>query len=151
MNFDVEKMHLYCEAAVAEFARDHPDEVFYAFAIDSDLLCLNSEEKFVESLSKYQSNWSKHYSNQNDIHELRYNTGDWTYQGFAELNADCGFVSDLYAEHYDIAMNSEESTASTTKYARAMNELVEKLKRTKTFDTLKTTPDFQVLWVDHNY
>ena len=52
--FDVPKMTQVAAAAIADFAKAHPDEHFYGFAVDANLLCLNSEEAFAQRLAEYQ-------------------------------------------------------------------------------------------------
>jgi hypothetical protein len=47
----------FCVAEIKRFAQAHQGETFYAFAIDENLLCLNSEEAFARTLKKYQENW----------------------------------------------------------------------------------------------
>lgn len=59
MSFDVDKLIEYCEAALEAFAKDHQDETFYAFAIDADMLCLNSLEQFEITLKEYQDRWDR--------------------------------------------------------------------------------------------
>ena len=76
-----------CEKT-ADFLAKHPGETFYAFAYDCNTeygqvsLCLNGEEFFQKSLSRSQAKFSEYYSSEEDIHEYRYNTGNWQYQCF---------------------------------------------------------------------
>ena len=156
MPYDVEKLVNYCEAAINAFARKHDNETFYAFAVDADMLCLNSLEQFAVTLKDYQDRWDrrtraidspndmteedwheekfllgleerhcgldrsdKHacvaainksrerrrqegceYRTPAGILELQMNTGDWAYQGFADLREEHGFDSGLYSDHY---------------------------------------------------
>lgn len=207
MPFDVDKMFVHCKEQIQQFARQHPDETFYAFAIDANMLCLNSNEEFARTLNQYQSQWDHQtrtidslgdmteedirdeefglrlaaqysgldrsneaavlqvinegrarrratgcdYRTKEGVAELRDNTGDWAYQGFADLEADNGFDRELYGEHYNAAMESEEGHAPHTEYAIAMTELVDRLRRSDAFEGLKRTDDFVVTWVDHSY
>ena len=149
--FDVARMADFAVAKIKEFSADHQDETFYAFAIDASLLCLNSLEKHRESVADYRARWPDKYSDPELIADLRRNTGDWEYQGFAELTDDVGFDNVLYNLHYDEAMDADGFHAPWTEYARAMNELVEELSSRNAFDGLNTTMDFKPCWVEHNY
>ena len=91
------------------------------------------------------------YRTEDGIRSLRDNTGDWTYQGFADLDDGPGFDDELYQDHYDEAMGSDDGHAPHTEYAIAMTELVARLQRSDAFKTLKLTEDFSVSWVDHSY
>ncbi len=57
------------------------------------------------------------YRTPEGILELRMNTGDWAYQGFADLND--GFDDDAYSRHYDLPAWRQKLSA----YGRAMNRL----------------------------
>ncbi|GAA5511173.1 hypothetical protein [Novipirellula caenicola] len=59
MSFDVDKLFVYSRTKIAEFALEHQQEVFYAFAIDASNLCLNSLQAFEVTLKAYQSRWEK--------------------------------------------------------------------------------------------
>lgn len=74
--------------AVQQFLQEHPGLVFYAFAFDCNAeyaeinLCFNTETDFSKSLNHYQTKFTKNYQNEEDIRDLRFNTGDWEYQSF---------------------------------------------------------------------
>ncbi|MFM8474184.1 MAG: hypothetical protein ACKOEO_00100 [Planctomycetaceae bacterium] len=64
------------------------------------------------------------YLNPEEIRELRFNTGDWAYQGFATMSKDVGFDERLYWEdHYYL----DEKRQKTSRYARTMDKLLAKL------------------------
>ncbi|MCB9938472.1 MAG: hypothetical protein H6823_09540 [Planctomycetaceae bacterium] len=207
MPFDIDKLFAHCKAQIRQFAREHTGERFYAFAIDADMLCLNSDEEFTRTLNEYQSRWDRQtrtidslgdmteedmrdeefglglaekysgldrsdekavlevinerradrrsegckYRTEEAVKELRANTGDWAYQGFADMEDDNGFDSELYNDHYYAAMDSDDGHTSHTEYALAMTELVDRLRLSDAFDNLKRTDDFVVSWVDHSY
>ncbi|MCB9920534.1 MAG: hypothetical protein H6822_00040 [Planctomycetaceae bacterium] len=207
MSFDVDRLLEHCRTSIERFAREHPNETFYAFAIDADMLCLNSLEQFAQTLHAYQSNWDRQtrridnisdlteedlrdeefglkieaeccgldrtddqavlavinenrarqraegceYRTDEGVRELRDNTGDWAYQGFADLTDDNGFDSELYSDHYYEAGESDDGHAPNTEYAIAMTELTVRLKQSEAFNPLKRTTDFTVSWVDHSY
>ena len=57
MTFNIEKLFNFCVEEINNFAKNHQNELFYAFAIDASLLCLNSEEEFSVSLKRYRDEW----------------------------------------------------------------------------------------------
>ncbi|MEW6369052.1 MAG: hypothetical protein AB1714_30865 [Acidobacteriota bacterium] len=63
MAFEVDKLLDYCRSSIERFARDHPSETFYAFAIDANMLCLNSLDQFAQTLHEYQSRWERQTRN----------------------------------------------------------------------------------------
>jgi hypothetical protein len=149
MSFNINKLYAFSVNAIKKFSKEHPDETFYGFAIDADLLCLNSEEAFSNTLKSYVADWDDEsgpnpYLNPVEISDLRDNTGDWAYQGFAELLKENGFDYDDYQDHYD---EPDENSP----YALAMLSLIKELEETNVFKSLKTTPDFSIKLMGHNY
>lgn len=207
MPFNVGKLFAFCHSAIERFARDHSAETFYAFAIDANMLCFNSLERFAETLERYQSRWDLQtraiesladlteedwrderfgldleekycgldrsnsqavlavinkrrsrqrsngckYRTPDGIQGLRGNTGDWAYQGFADLEDENGFDDDLYNDHYYEAGEADDGHAPNTAYAVAMTELVDRLRGSDAFKPLILSDDFSVSWVDHDY
>jgi hypothetical protein len=82
------------------------------------------------------------YSTEEGNRELRDNTGDWAYQGFANLASKHGFDEELYQEHYDAAAESENGHAPYTEYAKAMTELTSALVSTEAFACLRRSAAF---------
>ena len=128
--------------AIRRFAADHPDETFYGFSIDADMLCLNSTGAFAATLQEYQTEYPEYYQSADSIEHLRRNTGDWEYQGFFAFAGEQGFDYDLYNDHY-------EDPQPDSPYAQAMSELVAGLLASGVFAQLGTTDDFYADWVDH--
>jgi len=204
MSFDINRLTECCLKAINAFAKQHQNEVFYAFAVDANMLCFNSEEAAAEILTTHRTKWELRnrevldwsdlnqqdhadlkflerldprltasdqtaklvalnrsrakqrakgnpYNREADILELRRNTGDWKYQGFAAMNEADGFDSDAYQAHYYAAMESEAGTAPQSPYAIAMKELIANLVRSEAFDRLKLTETFTADLVDHSY
>jgi hypothetical protein len=149
--FNITKMLNFASVAISEFAVAHQHETFYAFAIDSNMLCLNSIEQFQKTLAKYKHNYPNSYSTDEDENELRKNTGDWEYQGFFHMLEMHGFDDKLYDVHYEQAGASIDGRAPDTEYAKAMEELIIRLVQSNAFSDLKLTPDFNAVLVDHNY
>ena len=154
--FDIEKMFIASKKAIENFAKKHSEETFYGFSIDASMLCLNSEEEFQKTLKHYQEEYPGSYNENNKIHELKYNTGDWCYQGFFDL--EDGFDQDLYSEHYHIPFDNKNledeelvKLFQKTPYHRAMSKLLEKLVENGAFDSLKKTTDFKVFLSEHDY
>jgi Domain of unknown function (DUF4303) len=144
--FDQPLMLAFSLDAISHFADDLREERFYAFAIDAAMLCLASEETFAVTLPKYQAKFSKYFEPGN-IAALRMNTGDWAYQGFADLNDSNGFDQAAYEEHYYL---DEESQRMST-YGLAMDELIRSLIATGAFRHLQRSNDFDIRRVEHEY
>ncbi len=134
--FDVERLADFAEAEIQTFAMMHQDETFYAFAIDAQLLCLNSEEQFQKTLAHQGARDRK-----------KYNPGDWEYQGFAVFGEQDGFDEALYGEHHHL--NAEQQ--KTSEYAEAIDEVLELLAARDAFGMLKKTADFRANRVEHDY
>src|SRR5260370_19379084 len=204
MSCDLNSIVDFCIAEIRRFAAEHQDEVFYAFAVDASLLCLNSEEEFTKMLRRSQDDWErkarpvdrwedltesdlwelewllslnqkmfgldrsdnnaclavinesrgvlrekgKPYCKAEEIEYLRANTGDWAYQGFAEMTDADGFDEEEYSEHYDM-MDFEKQ--KTSEYGKAMDAVVKRLLEVCALQCLKTTPDFYATRVEHDY
>jgi hypothetical protein len=87
------------------------------------------------------------YRNPEGIRELRENTGDWEYEGFADMAESAGFDQDAYSRHW--YMSDEDQKVSA--YGLAMDALLDRLRAAGVFACLKTTPDFYATRVEHNY
>jgi hypothetical protein len=200
-------MYNFCVQQIEKFAKEHNNETFYGFAIDSNMLCLNSEEEAEKTLTEYIKKWEYRnrelnsydemtdedhrteefminamskigkldkdnkddcltfinemrasgreegckYKTEEGTFDLKMNTGDWAYQGFAELSEENGFDNDLYQKHYDKAAMSENGHAPHTKYAKAMNKLINELVENNAFKSIKKSVDFKAFMTDHNY
>jgi hypothetical protein len=87
------------------------------------------------------------YRNPERIRKLRENTGDWAYEGFADMTELAGFDEDAYEKHW--YMSDEEQ--KTSEYGLAMDALLQRLRTSGIFDCLKTVPGFHATRVEHNY
>jgi Domain of unknown function (DUF4303) len=145
--FNLVKLADFAQTEIEKFSALHQEETFYAFSIDANMLCLNSEERFRVALAEYQKEYPEYYNSAEKIKDLKYNTGDWEYQGFAELTDENGFDSRAYSLHYD--MNVEKQKVSD--YGLAMDKLLEILCDRNVFGCLKRTDDFISNRVEHNY
>jgi len=144
--FDIDKLTEFAISEIKNFADSHPDEKFYGFSIDANLLCMNSIEEFEKSLKNYQERWGG-YDTDEKIQGLKLNTGDWEYRGFSEFNDSVGFNMESYLDHY----HSDEEEQVDSDYAKAMDEVVDRLKKSDAFDKLNKTKDFFVNRVEHDY
>ncbi len=57
--YNIKKVFENAVKQINEFAKHHKEEHFYAFAIDSGMLCLSSEEGFHKIVEKYSRNWQE--------------------------------------------------------------------------------------------
>jgi len=148
--FNIEKMAKFAERQINEFLNIHTSEVFYAFAIDDGLLCLNSLEEFKNTLKKYQEA-DERYRRDEEIEDLKYNTGDWGYQGFASLNDSPGYNVSLYKKFYQRGFyGATEQELKSTKYYTAMCKLMKVLEESETFKRIPKTTDFKTFVVYGN-
>jgi len=112
---------------------------------------LIAEEEKAEWLRKINEHRQKEriagypYGTSEHIKEVKENTGDWAYQGFACFGD--GFDQRSYDEHYD--MNAEEQKKS--EYGIAMDKLVNMLKQSDVFSKFNKTDDFYITRIEHNY
>lgn len=109
---------------------------------DKEACLLVINEKREETRAK-----SNPYENEAEIRKLRENTGDWAYQGFAEMTRKEGFDEQAYDRHYGMS----DKRQLTSSYAKAMDEIILRLKDLNPFGRLNTTDDFYVTRVEHNY
>ncbi|NHN26633.1 hypothetical protein FIA58_013185 [Flavobacterium jejuense] len=204
--YNIKKVFENAVEQINEFAKHHKEEHFYAFAIDSGMLCLSSEEGFHKIIEKYSRNWKESnekeklrehllddeieiiedeyefykksaigknqldsnkitnleeyieywlkienkvreknlrkgnpYVDEERIEAIKYNTGDWPYQGFGNLN----FESD----------ETKEETLNYQSYRECIDKLLELFDKNKdvVFPQLKRTPDFKIIKTRHDY
>ena len=156
--FNIDKMFEFSIKAIRDFAKLHKDEQFYAFSIDSSGLCFNSEEQFTKTLQTSSKNYPDAHVNDDQVLNLEYNTGNWGYQYFADLNDGEGFDDELYSDHYHIPfenknMNEQQlaNLFSKTPYHQAMSLLLEKLNDANIFELLHKTQNFKAFLSEHDY
>ncbi len=87
------------------------------------------------------------FRNPTEITELRENTGDWAYEGFADMVKSGGFAEEAYEKHW--YLSDEEQR--TSEYGLAMDALLEQLHKSGGFTCLKTVAAFHATRVEHNY
>jgi hypothetical protein len=59
MAFDIDRLVDFSIREIENFAESHQNELFYGFAIDASLLCLNSEQAAITTLLKYRDEWER--------------------------------------------------------------------------------------------
>ncbi|MBB6050612.1 DUF4303 domain-containing protein [Armatimonas rosea] len=138
----------FIEEKINAFAAAHPEETFCAFAIDGQLLCLNTEFFFEEKLHYYTETASDEfrpfYEADGFREQLWKNPGDWKYQGFAHLTEEAGLDKVAYYEYLD--MSPEEQRAS--EYTFAMQQVLDELNQRGAFKNLNCAPSFTAFLVN---
>lgn len=142
--FDLDRLETFAARAIADFAAAHPEEQFDGFAIDAALLCLSLSADTEAGRAALERAGE---ATQEALEAMRRETGDWSYQGFAELGAEHGFDRVAYAEHYNLDQDAQKTSA----YAQAMDSLLERLRARDAFAGLRGSEDFLVIRVEHGY
>ncbi|MCB1333358.1 MAG: DUF4303 domain-containing protein [Roseivivax sp.] len=164
--FNVDELTEYCTEVIREFAAAHASETFYGFALDEGLLCLNSVEAFEATLADFERRWPGYSADPRKVSELKWSTGDWVYQGFADMAEWPGYDDAAQAFHAEYVLehvltewlDSETETelaelpsANVTAYAQAMNALLARLKAADAFKPLRRTDDFRAFRCEHTF
>jgi hypothetical protein len=162
--FDKEKIKKqiveFAEKGVEKFLQENPGLKFYAFAFDCNAeyagvsLCLNTEEDFAGTLKHYQEGeFSKHYQKEEDIKDLKFNTGDWEYQCFDNLE----IFSEEELDEIANAIYPDKPDDDYEKWGEFVNELLElftesliEFAKTETFNKIPKTDDFTFFCIDHD-
>ena len=142
--------------AVEEFLKENSDCEFYAFAFDCNAeyaelgLCFNTETSFTETLKNYQTGKSsKHYKTEEDIKDLKYNTGDWDYQYFDSLNIFSNEeLDDLFNELPDD--NNKSRNEFIYNLLELFTECLLEFTKTETYAKIPKTKDFISFCIDHD-
>ncbi len=144
--------------ALLQFAQRHGDETFYGFSFDCNadygevLLCLNSETALAEWARKHYPA----YSAQEVEKELRWNAGDWKYQGF---NTDEGCAEDWMKawgqpqeEIQTAHLNAPDEEADEIRaiFLESVCRVLLRMEREGVFGCLKVEPHFKTLVTDHD-
>lgn len=113
-----EEFHKQLNDGINEFLVAHPDEIFYAFALDCNIyeqgeinFCFNTPEDWEKTKSHYAE------YNRNELLETKYNSGDWErYQGFetiylfddwVEEDEDVEYVMDWLCQQMILFLEAE--------------------------------------------
>ena len=129
--------------AVRRFAPE-PDEVFYGFAFDINpdyggvLLCLNTVGDFEDTKVRYAGESAER------LESIRWNTGDWRYQGFEDEKFAAGwdpFESQINDE--SVEQFSKEPCSTFEMMLGSACLVMLRMERSGAFDDLNCTADFK--------
>ncbi|HAA5362290.1 TPA_asm: hypothetical protein GF771_10825 [Listeria monocytogenes] len=160
MKVDTQKIVNFAIEGVEKFLQENPELTYYAFAFDCNAeyaeinLCVNTEKAFAETLARYQNGkYSENYQTEEEIQELKYNTGDWKYQCFdtfyvfseEELTA---IFNQIYLNEVDDDYQAWE--VYVNELLVTFTESIIKFSETKTFEKINKTVDFKFFCIDHD-
>ena len=157
MNWAELETTLYASTAalLRRFARDHTRERFYGFIFDVNadygevLLCLNTES----GLSDWAAKQYPHYSQAEVDQKLRWNAGDWQYQGFNLESPYAteweGAWSKIQDAIQDACLDDEEGEVSEL-FLQAVCRVVFRLEASADFSVLNRETYFATLVSDHD-
>ncbi len=144
---------------VAAFSATHSNETFYGFMFDCNsdygrvLLCLNTEADLQANAEA-----SKERSADALLDELpaslRWNAGDWKYQGFNSPDFDTAWEP-LETIVSDICMDEEEDeetflTPTQDRFMKSVCRVLVRLETAGAFDCLRQTENFKAYVADHD-
>lgn len=155
--------------ALKEFAETHPHEMFCSFAFDCNsdygevLLCLDtveqsrqaarqSEGRAFERRQKYGSDYdvlpqlltmARGTVCNNDVLPFGDNTGDFAYQGFAEVTFEA-WADFTLDDEYPALPDGEEGDYLQCKAAILLGRVIDRLVAANAFDGLQRTMPFLV-------
>lgn len=147
MKFDWKRMEdemlAGIKARIDDFAKDHQQETFYGFALDSNafyfevLGSLNTEDKLHANAVEFQKQFQREHPSWT-LHEfqeyLRWDSGSWGYFEVYSGGCDPDDDPEPYREEYlDMCCR-----------------VAARLSLENVFSTLKTTPEFRVICRDHD-
>ena len=160
MNWDEVEQTLFRAAltAMQRFASRHADETFYGFSFDCNadygevLLCLNSEKALAEWARRHYPS----YSQEEIDRELRWNSGDWKYQG---LNQDEDYAQawekvwgptqeKIHAAYLEAA--DEEADEFLEIFLESVCRVLLRMERENVFAGLNKEPHFKALVTNHD-
>ena len=133
---------------IAKFAKAHPNEQFYGFALDCNayyadiLFCLNTPEH-LETLAKEYADSNEPSEIADQKKEFEWGLGDWKYQGF---NLD----STLWQSEMSLLDEFAEHPGDTEAFLVTCCRALLAAERTGAFNQLRRTPEFRVACIDHD-
>ncbi len=154
----------FTQTEVEKFLEQNPKKVFYAFAYDcvaaekSLYLCFNTEEDFAKTLKEYQDGkYSDEYQKEDEIFQLKYNTGDWDYQAFAmyffdemdELKELVEMENEIWEIGNDVLTDQIDDKIQEELMIFFTETLIE-FSKTKSFEKIPKTKDFKFFCIDHD-
>ncbi|MBC2133795.1 DUF4303 domain-containing protein [Listeria innocua] len=160
MKIDTQKIVNFAIEGVEKFLQENPELTYYAFAFDCNAeyaeinLCVNTEEAFAEILAYYQSGkYGENYQTEENIQDLKFNTGDWKYQCF-----DTFYVfseeelSEIFNKIYPNEVDDDYQAwkAFVNELLDTFTESIIQFSETKTFQKINKTADFKFFCIDHD-
>jgi len=145
----------FATRGVQQFLQEHPGLVFYAFAFDCNVeyaevnLCLNTEADFSKSLNHYQAKHPQDYQSEEDIRDLRFNTGDWGYQCFDTLYV---LTEEQLSAIFQAMPEDDYQTwqAFVEGLVMLFTEALKDFTQTEIYKNIPKTTDFIAFCVDHD-
>ena len=131
-----------------KFLEENPTLKFYSVGFDCNseyaeiLLCFNTEESFQKTLNHYQEKYGKSYDTDELICELRFNTGDWEYQGIA--------VYTVFSEEELTEMYHDDYEKISSDMMNFNYELLRRFCQTQCYNSIPKTDNFKPICADHD-
>jgi hypothetical protein len=156
MNWNVVETTLFdaSVAALSRFAAEHSSEKFYGFCFDVNadygevLLSLNTEAGLRTTAQDYYPDYSA-----SDVErELRWNAGDWKYQGFNvdEPSIEIAWNRAWSPTQEAIASATIEDDEVAEDFLESVCRVLIRLERSDAFRPLQREPHFKTLVADHD-
>ena len=142
--------------SVEDFLKENSDLEFYSFAFDCNAeyaelgLSFNTETSFQKTLKSYQTGeFSQYYKSEEDIRELKYNTGDWDYLYFDSLDVFSNDELDkIFNEFPEDDYKSWNEFVSNL--LNLFTECLIEFTKTETYAKIPKTKDFICFCIDHD-
>ena len=146
----------FTKIEVDKFLQENINKTFYAFAYDCNAeyaeinLCFNTEEDFEKTLNNYQKGeFGKNYQSEEEIYDLKYNTGDWDYQCFSTTylfsDDELEDILDSFPEDDYLSWHG-----FTENLLNLFCEVLVDFSKTEIFSKIPKTNDFKFLCLDHD-
>ena len=131
-----------------KFLRENPTLQFYSVGFDCNaeyatiLLCFNTEEAFQETLKYYQNGkFGDLYQTEEQILDLRFNTGDWDYQDVSTYT--------VFSEEELTEMYGDNYEKMATEMMDFNYQLMRKFSQTTCYESIPKTDNFKPICIDH--
>lgn len=164
------------EEDTRRFLEENPSLEFYSVGFDCSseyariLLCFNTEDAFQDTLKQYQKKYGDSYKSEESVCRLRFNTGDWEYQGVSEYTIFSGEeLLEMYKDDYkEMAvgmknidyqfiwnfcleeMSQDEHEKICTDMMDFNRQLMLNFCKTQCFKSIPKTENFQPICIDHD-
>lgn len=156
LNTDIKrKIIKFTEQSVADFLEKNKEKTFYAFCFDTNVeygelnLSINTLEEFEKTLGYYQNNYPDDYNTDESIFDLKYNSGDWTYNCFATVFV----VEDKIEEHLSSVADTlgfDEVDNCIERIREFFTECFLEFMETEVYKKIPKTDDFKAFCLDHD-